>query len=119
LRKLPPDTVRGRVRGWIERHADKLGDDVLEVGSRLHIPGAWWCVNRDLARGAWLGIFPAAGGTLRSSVAFHVLADTPGSDRVVAKLSSACQATQLSGPGTYRVRRPAYTGTAFGVYLET
>jgi hypothetical protein len=66
-----------------------------------------------------VGIFPAAGGTLRSSVAFHVLADTPGSDRVVAKLSSACQATQLSGPGTYRVRRPAYTGTAFGVYLET
>lgn len=54
--KLPPDTVRGRVRGWIERHADKLGDNVLEVGSRLHVPGAWWCVNRDLARGAWTGI---------------------------------------------------------------
>lgn len=56
LHKLPPDTVRGRVRGWIERHADQLGDDVLEVGSRLHVPGAWWLVNRDLARGQWTGI---------------------------------------------------------------
>lgn len=54
--KLPHDTVRGRVRGYIERHAGKLGEDVLEVGSRLHMPGAWWCVNRDLARGAWLGM---------------------------------------------------------------
>ena len=54
--KLPHDTVRGRVRGYIERHAGTLGEDVLEVGSRLHMPGAWWCVNRDLARGAWLGM---------------------------------------------------------------
>ena len=46
---IPRNTVRGRVRGWIERHADKLGDDVLEIGSRLHVPTAWWCVNRDLA----------------------------------------------------------------------
>lgn len=54
--RLPPDTVRGRVRSWIERHADTLGDDVLEVGSRLHVPQAWWCVNRDLARGQWTGM---------------------------------------------------------------
>lgn len=54
--RLPPDTVRGRVRSWIERNADKLGDDVLEVGSRQHVPEAWWCNNRDLARGQWLGI---------------------------------------------------------------
>lgn len=55
MNRLPPDSVRGRVRGWIEQHADKLGTDVLEVGSRLHRPGAWWIVNRDLARGQWLG----------------------------------------------------------------
>lgn len=55
MNRLPPDTVRGRIRGWIERHADKLGDDVLEVGSRQHVPNAWWIVNRDLARGRWLG----------------------------------------------------------------
>lgn len=54
--RLPRDTVRGLIREWIERHADKLGDDVLEIGSRQHTPGAWWVVNRDLARGRWLGI---------------------------------------------------------------
>jgi SAM-dependent methyltransferase len=56
--KLPPDSVRGRIRGYIERHADKLGDDVLEVGSRLHNPDAWWLVNRDLRQknGGWTGI---------------------------------------------------------------
>ena len=59
--KLPANTVRGRVRGYIERHAGKLGDDVLEVGSRLHRPDAWWCVNRDLARGEWIGIDLQAG----------------------------------------------------------
>lgn len=56
MNKLPPDTVRGRVRGWIERHADKLGDDVLETGSRIHRAGCWWLVNRDLAKGQWTGI---------------------------------------------------------------
>jgi hypothetical protein len=34
-RKLPDNCVRGRIRRYIERHADKLGDDVLEVGSRM------------------------------------------------------------------------------------
>lgn len=56
MRRLPPNSVRGPVRGWIEKHADKLGDDVLEVGSRMTNPGAWWIVNRDLARGQWLGM---------------------------------------------------------------
>lgn len=54
--KLPLTSVRGRVRHWIGLHADKLGDDVLEVGSRLHVPEAWWCNNRDLAQGRWTGI---------------------------------------------------------------
>lgn len=53
---LPGSSVRGAVRAYIERHADKLGDDVLEVGCRLPRPGCWWAVNRDLAQGAWLGI---------------------------------------------------------------
>jgi hypothetical protein len=52
---LPPDCVRGRIRGYIERHADKLGDDVLEIGSRMTDAGAWWIVNRDLAQGKWTG----------------------------------------------------------------
>lgn len=54
--RAPLNSVRGRVRHWIERHADRLGDDVLEVGSRRHNPAAWWLVNSDLARGAWLGV---------------------------------------------------------------
>ena len=56
MRKLPPNSVRGIVRSWIEKHAGLLGDDVLEVGSRIHAPGAWWLVNRDLAQGCWTGM---------------------------------------------------------------
>jgi SAM-dependent methyltransferase len=55
MKRLPPNTVRGRIRGYIERHADKLGDDVLEIGSRMTNAGAWWIVNRDLAKGKWTG----------------------------------------------------------------
>ena len=36
-------------------HADKLGADVLEVGSRQH-GGAWWVNNRDLEQGRWTGL---------------------------------------------------------------
>src|SRR6187401_351377 len=56
MNRLPHDSIRGRIRKYIERHADKLGDDVLEVGSRMVIPNAWWIVNRDLAKGQWTGI---------------------------------------------------------------
>ena len=54
--RMPEDSVRGRIRNWIERNADKLGDNVLEVGSRLHDPAAWWLVNRDLGTGHWTGL---------------------------------------------------------------
>lgn len=54
--RLPVDSVRGRIRAYIERHANGLGDDVLEIGTRRHVPQAWWCSNRDLAQGQWLGI---------------------------------------------------------------
>lgn len=56
MNRLPANTVRGRIRTFIERHADKLGDDVLEVGSRMTNERAWWIVNRDLARGRWTGM---------------------------------------------------------------
>ncbi|MDI3492076.1 MAG: hypothetical protein PWP11_3353 [Thauera sp.] len=71
---MPPDSVRGRVRAWIERHADKLGADVLEVGSRLHDPGAWWLVNRDLARGNWTGIDMQCGPGVDEVADIHALA---------------------------------------------
>lgn len=56
MNRLPDNCVRGRIRRYIERHADKLGGDVLEIGSRLTNPAAWWIVNRDLARGRWTGM---------------------------------------------------------------
>ena len=61
MNRLPASSVRGRIRAYIERHAHLLGDDVLEVGSRMTNPGAWWIVNRDLAQGKWLGIDMQAG----------------------------------------------------------
>lgn len=48
-------SVRGAIRAYIERHSHLLGNDVLEVGSRID-DGQPWLVNRDLATGAWLGI---------------------------------------------------------------
>lgn len=71
--KMPADSVRGRIRAWIERHADKLGDDVLEVGSRQHDPNCWWIVNRDLARGQWTGIDMQAGLGVDRVVDIHEL----------------------------------------------
>lgn len=61
MNRLPLNSVRGRIRAYIERHAGALGDDVLEVGSRIHDPAAWWCTNRDLANGQWTGIDMQAG----------------------------------------------------------
>jgi SAM-dependent methyltransferase len=56
MKKMPADSVRGRIRAYIEKHAHLLGTNVLEVGSRIHDPNAWWLVNRDLAKGKWTGI---------------------------------------------------------------
>lgn len=61
MNRLPLNSVRGRIRAYIERHAGALGDDVLEVGSRIHDPAAWWRTNRDLANGQWTGIDMQAG----------------------------------------------------------
>ena len=61
-RQLPPDSIRGRIRSWLEKHADKLGDDVLEVGGRIHDPAAaWYLNNRYLAKGTWTVVDMQAG----------------------------------------------------------
>lgn len=59
--RLPDASVRGRIRRYLERHADLLGDNVLEVGTRLPSMDAWWANNRGLARGQWLGLDAMAG----------------------------------------------------------
>lgn len=47
--------------------------------------------------------------------------DSPGGDIYVGKLSHSCRQTVLSGPGTFRVRRPLITsiGVNIGVFTET
>ena len=40
----------------LEANYQLLGTNVLEVGSRLHNPDAWWLNNRDLAQGQWTGM---------------------------------------------------------------
>src|SRR5687768_14810165 len=55
---MPKESIRGRIRQFLERHAHLLGDNVLEVGSRIHDPSAWYIDNRDLCApgGKWTGI---------------------------------------------------------------
>ena len=73
MNRLPPNSVRGRIRGYIERHAHLLGNDVLEVGSRMTNPHAWWIVNRDLAQGKWLGIDMQPGDGVDQVADIHYL----------------------------------------------
>lgn len=70
---LPPNSVRGRIRGFIEQHSDKLGDDVLEVGSRMTSKHAWWIVNRDLSDGKWTGIDMQPGHGVDQVADIHAL----------------------------------------------
>lgn len=73
MKQMPLSSVRGRIRAYIERHADKLGDNVLEVGSRMTHAGAWWIVNRDLARGQWTGIDMQPGHGVDQVADIHAL----------------------------------------------
>jgi hypothetical protein len=68
---MPLTSVRGRIRAYIEQHADKLGDDVLEIGSRMTNDRCWWIINRDLARGAWLGVDMRPGPGVDQVVDIH------------------------------------------------
>lgn len=66
-----------------------------------------------------IGIFSAAAEDLPLGVIFEVMQDTPGADNVAARLHQGNRAEVLSGPGTFRVKRYAYVGPAFGVFIET
>lgn len=67
----------------------------------------------------WVGIFSAVADALPVQVNFAVLQDTPGADNTLTLLNTNTRSVRLIGPGTFRVARTAYTGTAFGVFLET
>lgn len=64
---------------------------------------------------ATVGIFAA--GKLPVNAKLVISMDTPGGDTAVADLTRVRPAVVLSGPGTYRVRRPVITGSV-GVFLE-
>ena len=70
-----------------------------------------------------VGIFCAAldvpTGLDWEPIQFTVLEKTPGADNKIDTLNFGKKAVVLSGPGTYRVSRPAYTGSPFGVFVET
>jgi len=50
---------------------------------------------------------------------FEIMQDTPGADNVIGILKYDQKSRVITGPGTFRVRRRAYTGGSFGVFLET
>lgn len=116
MRKMPPDSVRGRVRHWLEHYASSLGDDVLEVGSRMHDKHAWWLNNRDLARGKWTGIDCQDGHNVDQVVDIHDLpAEWDGrfSGIVCSEVLEHVARPWLALPQLRRVMRPG------GVILVT
>ena len=68
---------------------------------------------------ATIGIYSAAPSATPVGLIFRITQDTPGADNAIANLDNETRVAIVSGPGTFRVTRPAYTGTAFGVFLES
>ena len=65
-----------------------------------------------------VGIYTAIAAVAPTGARFSVMQGTPGADNVLASLNNYSRTTALVGPGTYRVQRPAYAGTGFGVFTE-
>lgn len=67
-----------------------------------------------------VGIFSAdPAAVLPIDAQFEILQDTPGADNAIGTLKQDRKTLALTGPGTFRVRRRAYAGGSFGVFLET
>lgn len=66
-----------------------------------------------------VGIFSAVADAVPLGVAFGIDQVTPGASNTIGCLDGARRQVVLAGPGTFRVKRPAYTGTPFGVFVET
>lgn len=54
--RLPSGSGRGRIQSYLLANALLLRPPVLEIGSRLDDPAAWWADNRHLCRGQWIGV---------------------------------------------------------------
>ena len=66
-----------------------------------------------------VGIFTAGGLSPPYNLRLDLFMDTPGRDNLVDQLHTDNRQVQISGPGAFRVTRPAYTGDAVGVFSET
>lgn len=66
-----------------------------------------------------IGAFSADSGVPPMGARFSLWLDSPGRDVYVTTFRTWEMAVQVTGPGTYRVRRNAYEGTAFGAFVET
>lgn len=66
-----------------------------------------------------VGIYCATDRSLPAGISFSVVQATPGADAPVAALGNDARALRLAGPATFRVKRPAYSGHAFGVFVVT
>lgn len=64
-----------------------------------------------------VGIFTDSVLTTAYGAIFTVMQDTPGLDNELAMLSPG-KSIQLTGPGTFRVKRTVSTGKPYGVFLE-
>lgn len=65
-----------------------------------------------------LSIYSLQDTAIPAAAMFLVRQETPGADNVVAGLNNHNRVVVLTGPGTYRVARPAFSGAAFGVFAE-
>ena len=63
-----------------------------------------------------VGLYSAAAASLPPGVQFSIEQITPGAANYVGMLDNSVRSVSLSGPCTYRVRRQAYDGPAFGVF---
>lgn len=65
-----------------------------------------------------VGIFSSA--AIADYIAFPIMIDTPGDDRQIGTLTNLVPAVVISGPGTFRVKRPDISadGVDAGVYTE-
>lgn len=67
-----------------------------------------------------VGIFHAAGDEPPDACCLTIYIDTPGEDRKIGVLNKAVPALVISGPGTFRIRRPDISqyGVSVGVFTE-
>lgn len=74
---MPADSVRGRIYNYLHANRGLLGTKVLEVGSRMHTPDAWWLNNRRLLPSSdWTGLDMQEGENVDIVADIHSLPDS-------------------------------------------